>query len=179
MVSSTYRGLEAVPTPSSSANVVCLSPFPGQGVYFVVTHVFRHEQTSKYRDHQSTHPPWSRYTLAGVILATSSEIGIHGDSMFMTNWASNWGGKKDDEKASFRRFNLKMRACKRKLFTSTCICKEHEERDMLAVSSVRINPSHAPATSFKRTMRLKGNNHIGTIAPVNVTITNHHIIGVC
>ena len=99
--------------------------------------------------------------------------------MFMTNWASNWGGKKDDEKASFRRFNLKMRACKGKLFTSTCICKEHEERDMLAVSSVRINPSHAPATSFKRTMRLKGNNHIGTIAPVNVTITNHHIIGVC
>ena len=45
----TFRGFESVPTVFHSVKVF----FSREGIYFVVTHVFRHQRTSKARDLQT------------------------------------------------------------------------------------------------------------------------------
>ena len=90
---STSRGLESVPTPSQSAEVVCLSIFPREEIYFVVTHVSRHQRTSKYRGLQTPTYRCLCIVFSGVIHAWSSEIGINGYSRFKNNSAWGFGGE--------------------------------------------------------------------------------------
>ena len=94
--SSTSRELDFVPTPSRSAACVPLSSYIFR-ICYVVALVFRHQRTSKYRDHQRPTHHRLVLVLAGVIYAYSSYIGIDGDSMFTNNSARNNGGEKGRE----------------------------------------------------------------------------------
>ena len=93
MFPSTFRPLESFPTPSRSAEVVCLCFFSRKGIPFVVTPVCRHQCTSKYMDLQTPTHCRLVVVLTGVIYAASSELSIDGDAMFTNNWATDSGGE--------------------------------------------------------------------------------------
>ena len=93
MFPSTFRPLESFPTPSRSAEIVCLYFFSRRGIFFIVTPACRHLCTPKYMDFQT--PTHCRFVvvLTGVIFAASSELRVDGDAMFTNNSAEFDGGE--------------------------------------------------------------------------------------